>query len=188
MLVGVGCRGFEGPVPSASLDASGAAARRSGLSIGRALRPSHCPFGGRRDEGRVLGEDACLVPRRRGAPAGKAFLELVVGEGLGDKIALITDGRFSGATHGLMAGHVSPEAARGGPIALLEDGDTVVIDVEARTLSVELSDDELQARLAKWSPPPPRYENGVFAKYAALVSSASEGAVTRPQGPTYTQT
>jgi dihydroxy-acid dehydratase len=111
----------------------------------------------------------------------------LVGEGLGDRIALITDGRFSGATHGLMAGHIAPEAASGGPIAALEDGDMVVLDVEARTLSVELSDDELAARLARWTPPPPRYTSGVFAKYAALVSSASEGAVTRAPLASYTQ-
>jgi dihydroxy-acid dehydratase len=104
----------------------------------------------------------------------------LVGEGLGDEVALVTDGRFSGATHGLMVGHVAPEAVRGGPIAALRDGDTVVVDVEARELRVELSDDELAARLADWSPPEPRYTTGVFAKYAALVSSASEGAVTRP--------
>ena len=126
-----------------------------------------------------------VVIRYEGPAGGPGMREMLhvtaalVGEGLGDKIALITDGRFSGATHGLMAGHISPEAARGGPIAVLEDGDTVVIDVETRTLSVELADDELQARLDRWSPPPPRYANGVFAKYAALVSSASEGAVTR---------
>ena len=127
-----------------------------------------------------------VVIRYEGPAGGPGMREMlhvtgaIVGEGLGDQVALITDGRFSGATHGLMAGHISPEAARGGPIAALQDGDTVVIDVEARTLSVELSDDELAARLARWRPPPPRYESGVFAKYAALVSSASEGAVTRP--------
>jgi dihydroxy-acid dehydratase len=102
----------------------------------------------------------------------------IVGEGLGDEVALVTDGRFSGATHGLMVGHVSPEAARGGPLAALEDGDVVVVDVEARELRAELSDDELAARLAAWQPPSARYTTGVFAKYAALVSSASEGAVT----------
>ena len=102
----------------------------------------------------------------------------LVGEGLGDSVALVTDGRFSGATHGLMVGHVSPEAARGGALAALRDGDTVVVDVEARELRAELSEDELAARLAAWEPPPPRYTRGVFAKYAALVSSASEGAVT----------
>ena len=94
-------------------------------------------------------------------------------------MALITDGRFSGATHGLMVGHVSPEAFRGGPIAALREGDTVVLDVDARELRVELSDDEIAARLASWSPPAPRYTRGVLAKYASLVSSASEGAVTR---------
>ena len=102
----------------------------------------------------------------------------LVGEGLGDAVALVTDGRFSGATHGLMVGHVSPEAARG-PLAALQDGDVVVVDVEARELRVELSDDEISARLADWAPPEPRYTKGVLAKYAALVSSASEGAVTR---------
>ena len=127
-----------------------------------------------------------VVIRYEGPAGGPGMREMLhvtgalVGEGLGDEVALVTDGRFSGATHGLMVGHISPEAVRGGPIAALEDGDTVVIDVEARTLSVELSEDELAARLARWSPPRPRYEDGVFAKYAALVSSASEGAVTRP--------
>ena len=129
-----------------------------------------------------------VVIRYEGPAGGPGMREMLhvtgalVGEGLGDEVALVTDGRFSGATHGLMVGHISPEAVRGGPIAALEDGDMVVIDVEARTLSVELSEDELAARLARWSPPRPRYEDGVFAKYAALVSSASEGAVTRPPG------
>jgi dihydroxy-acid dehydratase len=104
----------------------------------------------------------------------------IIGEGLGDSVALITDGRFSGATHGFMVGHVAPEACRAGPIAALQDGDTIVIDVEAQELRVELSDDELAARLRDWTQPEPRYTGGVLAKYAALVSSASEGAVTRP--------
>ena len=126
-----------------------------------------------------------VVIRYEGPAGGPGMREMlhvtaaIVGEGLGDEIALVTDGRFSGATHGLMVGHVSPEAVRGGPIAALVDGDTVVIDVEARELRVELSEDELTARLRDWTPPPPRYTAGVFAKYAALVSSASEGAVTR---------
>jgi dihydroxy-acid dehydratase len=138
-------------------------------------------------------EGDVVVIRYEGPAGGPGMREMLhvtaalVGEGLGDKIALITDGRFSGATHGLMAGHIAPEAARGGPIAALEDGDMVVLDVEARTLSVELSDDELAARLARWTPPPPRYTSGVFAKYAALVSSASEGAVTRAPLAPYTQ-
>jgi dihydroxy-acid dehydratase len=92
-------------------------------------------------------------------------------------VALITDGRFSGATHGMMVGHVAPEAARGGPIAALRDGDTIELDVEARELRVLLSDDEIAARLAEVTQPPPRYQKGVLARYAKLVSSASEGAV-----------
>ena len=116
-----------------------------------------------------------------GAPGMPEMLQVtgaIIGEGLGNDVALVTDGRFSGATHGFMVGHVAPEAFRGGPIAALQDGDTIVIDVEARELRVELSEDELAARLRDWAPPPPRYTSGVFAKYAALVSSASEGAVT----------
>ena len=104
----------------------------------------------------------------------------IVGEGLGDDVALITDGRFSGATHGFMVGHVAPEAARGGPIAALRDGDIVEIDVANRELRVKLDEDELAKRLADWVAPPPRYSTGVYAKYAAAVSSASEGAVTNP--------
>jgi dihydroxy-acid dehydratase len=127
-----------------------------------------------------------IVIRYEGPAGGPGMREMlhvtaaIVGEGLGDEVALVTDGRFSGATHGLMVGHVAPEAVRGGPIALLRDGDVVVVDAEARELRVELSDDELAARLTDWSPPQPRYADGVFAKYAALVSSASEGAITRP--------
>jgi dihydroxy-acid dehydratase len=101
----------------------------------------------------------------------------IVGAGLGDAVALLTDGRFSGATHGLMAGHVAPEAAKGGPIAALQDGDMVVFDVDRRRLDVELSEQELQERLARWRPPKPRYTTGVMAKYAKLVSSAAQGAV-----------
>jgi dihydroxy-acid dehydratase len=104
----------------------------------------------------------------------------LVGEGLGDAVALITDGRFSGATHGLMVGHIAPEAARGGPLAALRDDDIVVVDVSKRQLNVELSEAEINQRLKGWKAPEPHYPTGVFAKYAALVSSASEGAVTRP--------
>src|SRR5205814_10260404 len=121
----------------------------------------------------------------RGGPGMREMLGVtaaLVGEGLGESVALLTDGRFSGATRGLMVGHVAPEAAVGGPIAALRDGDSVVFDVERRTLSVELSDEELRARLADWRAPAPRYTQGVFAKYAALVTSASEGATTsRPR-------
>jgi dihydroxy-acid dehydratase len=102
----------------------------------------------------------------------------LVGEGLGDEIALITDGRFSGATHGLMVGHIAPEAARGGPIAAVREGDTITLDVENRELNVEISADELASRLADWTAPPLKYDKGVFAKYARYVGSASEGAVT----------
>jgi dihydroxy-acid dehydratase len=105
----------------------------------------------------------------------------IVGAGLGETVALLTDGRFSGATRGLMAGHVAPEAAVGGPIAAIREGDIVVFDVPNRRLDVEVPDAELAARLASWAPPPPKYESGVFAKYAALVGSASEGAITQPK-------
>ena len=127
-----------------------------------------------------------VVIRYEGPAGGPGMREMlhvtaaIVGEGLSDDVALVTDGRFSGATHGFMVGHVAPEAFRGGPIAVLQDGDTVVLDVEARELRVELSDDELAERLSHWAPPPPRYTWGAYAKYAAQVSSASEGAVTKP--------
>jgi dihydroxy-acid dehydratase len=117
----------------------------------------------------------------RGGPGMREMLGVtgaLVGQGLGESVGLLTDGRFSGATHGLMVGHVAPEAARGGPIAALAEGDMVVIDTEKRRLDVELADEEIKKRLANWREPEPRYKTGVFAKYAALVSSASEGAVT----------
>jgi len=126
-----------------------------------------------------------VVIRYEGPKGGPGMREMLavtaalVGAGLGDSVALLTDGRFSGATHGLMAGHVAPEAANGGPIAALRNGDTIVFDVAKRRLDVELSDEEIRSRLSKWTPPSPRYKSGVMAKYAKLVSSASEGAVTR---------
>jgi len=104
----------------------------------------------------------------------------IVGQGLGQTVALLTDGRFSGATRGLMIGHVAPEAAVGGPIALVRDGDRVAIDIQSRRLDVMLSAAELVRRRARWKPPAPRYQSGVMAKYAMLVSSASEGAITAP--------
>nr|HET6902301.1 dihydroxy-acid dehydratase [Ktedonobacteraceae bacterium] len=119
----------------------------------------------------------------RGGPGMREMLGVtgaIVGAGLGETVALLTDGRFSGATRGLMVGHVSPEAARGGPLAALQEGDTIVIDIEGRRLDVELSSDEIAARLAHWTEPVSHYTSGVFAKYRALVSSASEGAITRP--------
>jgi dihydroxy-acid dehydratase len=125
-----------------------------------------------------------VVIRYEGPAGGPGMREMLhvtaalVGEGLGDEVALVTDGRFSGATHGLMVGHVAPEAARGGPLAAVREGDSIVVDVERRVLELEVEPDEVARRLAAWSPPPPRYETGVFAKYAALVRSASEGATT----------
>ena len=127
-----------------------------------------------------------LVIRYEGPAGGPGMREMlgvtaaIVGAGLGETVALLTDGRFSGATRGLMVGHVAPEAARKGPIAAVEDGDIVVIDCAQRGLNVEVSEAELTARLAALEAPPARYASGVFAKYAKLVSSSSQGAVTHP--------
>jgi len=129
-------------------------------------------------------EGDVVVIRYEGPVGGPGMQEMLsvtaalVGVGIGDSVALITDGRFSGGTHGLMVGHVAPEAALGGPIAFIEDGDEVVIDVEQKVLDLLVSDEILAERRAGWAPPPPPYTGGVMAKYAALVSSASEGAVT----------
>ncbi len=128
-----------------------------------------------------------VVIRNEGPKGGPGMREMlgvtaaIVGEGLGGSVALLTDGRFSGATRGLMAGHVSPEAALGGPIAGVHDGDMIRFDVNQRVLEVEVSDDVLRQRMAQWKAPQPRYPKGVFAKYAALVSSASQGAITTPR-------
>jgi dihydroxy-acid dehydratase len=128
-----------------------------------------------------------LVIRNEGPKGGPGMREMlsvtgaIVGEGLGGSVALLTDGRFSGATHGLMMGHVSPEAALGGPIAAVREGDIINIDVTRRLLEVEVDDATLRKRLADWKAPQPRYPTGVFAKYAALVSSASQGAITQPK-------
>jgi dihydroxy-acid dehydratase len=134
-------------------------------------------------EGRIRAGDV-LVIRYEGPRGGPGMREMLgvtaalVGAGLGDAVALLTDGRFSGATHGLMAGHVAPEAACGGPIAAVDDGDVVVFDVGRRELRVELSDGEIRKRLASWKPPAAHYQTGVMAKYARHVSSAAQGAVT----------
>jgi dihydroxy-acid dehydratase len=126
-----------------------------------------------------------VVIRYEGPKGGPGMREMlgvtaaIVGEGLGEEVALITDGRFSGATRGLCVGHMAPEAAVGGPLAALREGDLLVIDIVNRKIDVELPDDEIKARLATWTAPQPRYTHGVFHKYAALVTSASEGAITK---------
>jgi dihydroxy-acid dehydratase len=165
------------------------------VKVSAAMRRSH------RGPARVFdGEEACadavrsgrivagdvLVVRYEGPAGGPGMREMlsvtssVIGAGIGESVALVTDGRFSGATRGLMIGHVVPEAARGGPLAAVRDGDVIEIDVDRGVLAVELGEEELAARLAAWQPPPARYEGGVFARYRALVSSASDGAVLVP--------
>jgi dihydroxy-acid dehydratase len=134
-------------------------------------------------KGQIQPNDVVVI-RYEGPKGGPGMREMLgvtaalVGAGLGDSVALLTDGRFSGATHGLMAGHVAPEAAHGGAIALVRDGDTIIFDIEARRLDITIAEEEMNQRRRKWSPPPPRYKTGVMAKYAKLVSSASQGAVT----------
>ena len=133
--------------------------------------------------GRVRAGDV-LVIRYEGPRGGPGMREMLaptsalMGAGLGEHVALITDGRFSGATHGLVVGHVAPEAATGGLIALVREGDSVTVDAEARALTLHVSDAEIDARRKAWTPPAPRFERGVLAKYARVVSSASLGAVT----------
>jgi dihydroxy-acid dehydratase len=132
-----------------------------------------------------IGAGDVVVIRNEGPAGGPGMREMLsvtgalVGAGLGDSVALLTDGRFSGATHGFMAGHIAPEAVHGGPIAAVRDGDRITIDVPNRRIDVDLPADEIVRRLADYEPPPPELRNGVLAKYAKLVSSASEGAVTR---------
>ena len=135
------------------------------------------------ERGAIRAGDVVVI-RYEGPAGGPGMREMLavtaalVGAGLGDSVALLTDGRFSGATRGLMAGHVAPEAARGGPIAAVRDGDRITFDITARELRLHVPDAELHARLAGWTPPAPAFRTGVMAKYARLVSSASEGAVT----------
>jgi dihydroxy-acid dehydratase len=135
--------------------------------------------------GRIAAGDVVVIAYEgpKGGPGMREMLSVtgaIVGAGLGERVALVTDGRFSGGTHGLMIGHVAPEAASGGPIALVHDGDSITIDVDNRRLQLDVSDAELAHRRSKWTPPKPKYERGVFAKYAASVASASDGAITRP--------
>jgi dihydroxy-acid dehydratase len=133
--------------------------------------------------GKIKANDVVVIRYEgpRGGPGMREMLHVtgaIQGAGLGQTVALMTDGRFSGATHGFMIGHVAPEAAEGGPIAGLRNGDIVVIDIKKRRLDVELSSAELKRRIKAAKPPKPRYQWGVLAKYARLVSGASEGAVT----------
>jgi dihydroxy-acid dehydratase len=134
-------------------------------------------------DGRIKPGDVVVI-RYEGPQGGPGMREMLavtgalMGAGLGETVALVTDGRFSGATRGLMVGHVAPEAVRRGPIAAVRDGDTIEIDIAARRIAVDVTAAELSARLGGWQSPPPRYATGVLAKYARLVSSASEGAVT----------
>jgi len=135
------------------------------------------------DKNNIKAGDVVVI-RYEGPKGGPGMREMLavtaalVGAGLGDSVALLTDGRFSGATHGLMAGHVAPEAAHGGPIAAIEDGDTIVFDIPNRTLNVDLTAEQITQRLAKWKAPASRFTSGVMAKYAFLVSSSSRGAIT----------
>jgi len=135
------------------------------------------------DKGEIRAGDVVVIRYEgpRGGPGMREMLAVtaaLVGAGLGDSVALLTDGRFSGATHGLMAGHVAPEAVNGGPIAAVQNGDTIVIDIPKRKLTLDVTEAELQKRLAMWRAPKPRFSHGVMAKYALLVSSSSLGAIT----------
>ena len=135
------------------------------------------------EQGSIKAGDVVVI-RYEGPQGGPGMREMlavtaaIVGAGLGESVALLTDGRFSGATRGMMAGHVAPEAAKGGPIAIVQEGDTILFDEQNRKLQLEVSEVEIQARLAAWQPPEPKFKRGVMAKYARLVSSAAQGAVT----------
>ncbi|MGA2429874.1 MAG: dihydroxy-acid dehydratase [Candidatus Acidiferrum sp.] len=137
------------------------------------------------ESGSIKGGDVVVIRYEgpKGGPGMREMLQVtaaLVGAGLGDSVALLTDGRFSGATHGLMAGHVAPEAVNGGPIAAIADGDTIEFDIPKRSLNVALTDAEIQRRMSTWRAPAPRFSTGVMAKYALMVSSAAQGAVTTP--------
>ncbi len=125
-----------------------------------------------------------IVIRYEGPKGGPGMREMLavtaalIGQGYGETVGLITDGRFSGGTHGMVVGHIAPEAQVGGPIAIVQDGDMITIDADKNQLSVELSDEEIAQRLASWHAPAPKYTKGVMGKYVKLVASASEGAVT----------
>jgi len=171
-----------------NLAPEGAVAKIAGLKVTRITGPARV-FDSEEEATKALLNDEIkpgdvVVIRYEGPKGGPGMREMlsvtaiVVGKGLGESIGLITDGRFSGGTHGLVVGHVAPEAQVGGPIALIQDGDLITIDSDKGELSVALSDEELARRAAQWQAPPPRYTRGVLAKYAKLVSSAAQGAVT----------
>jgi dihydroxy-acid dehydratase len=167
-----------------------AAGRRLHRGPARVFDREEDAFAAVRD-GRIAANDVVVIRYEgpRGGPGMREMLGVtaaLVGRGLGETVALVTDGRFSGATRGFMIGHVAPEAALGGPLAAVREGDVVAIDVNGRRIDVELPAGELAARLRGFTAPPPRYRTGVFAKYAAQVSSASEGAVTSPVPPVST--
>jgi dihydroxy-acid dehydratase len=171
-----------------SLAPEGAVVKAVGMD-GSVFRGRARPFDSEEDafhavtEGRIRPGDVIVVRYEgpRGGPGMREMLAVtaaVFGAGLGREVALVTDGRFSGATHGFAVGHVAPEAAAGGPIGLVEEGDPIVLDLEARRIDVEVEPAELDRRRAQWQAPEPRYASGALAKYARLVGSASEGAVT----------
>jgi dihydroxy-acid dehydratase len=134
-------------------------------------------------DGTVVKGDVLVIRYEgpKGAPGMREMLSptsAIMGKGLGKDVALITDGRFSGGSHGFVVGHITPEAIEGGPIAIVQDGDTITIDAQTHEVKLHLRDDEIAARLAAWKKPAPRYTRGLLAKYAKTVASASEGAVT----------
>src|SRR5690606_36450111 len=148
----------------------------------RGCEPAEDPFAA--VQAGSIKEGEVVIIRNGGPVGGPGMREMLAvtaaiqGEGLGDSVALLTDGRFSGATHGFMAGHVAPEATRGGPIVAVEDGDTVIFDVERRELNVDLPADEIARRVAAYEAPAPKYTTGVLGKYARHIGSAADGALT----------
>jgi dihydroxy-acid dehydratase len=171
-----------------NLATEGAVAKTTGVKSPRITGPARV-FDGEEGcaaaifEGRIRPGDVVVIRYEgpRGGPGMREMLaptSAIIGMGLGDSVGLVTDGRFSGATHGLVVGHVAPEAAAGGALALVEEGDPITIDAEKRLLRLDVGDGELARRRAAWTPPPPRYKRGVLAKYARLVSSSSRGAIT----------
>jgi dihydroxy-acid dehydratase len=170
--------------PGGSLVKVSAATRRSHRGPARVFDSEEACADAVRS-GRIVAGDVLVVRYEgpAGAPGMREMLSVtssVIGAGIGESVALVTDGRFSGATRGLMVGHIVPEAARGGPLAAVREGDLIAIDVDQGALAIELGDEELAERLAAWEPPASQYEGGVFARYRALVSTASDGAVLVP--------